>query len=64
MAGKRVAGIVILILGVIGLIISLLADVIAVGPLGKDPGFGMQQTSGTILGVVFIAVALFLVLKK
>jgi hypothetical protein len=64
MDGKKIAGIVIFVLGVIGLIVSLLADVIDVGPLGNDSGFGMQQTTGTIIGVVFIAVGSFLTFKK
>jgi hypothetical protein len=64
MKGRQIAGIVILILGVIGLLLSVLADLIAVGPLGKDSGFGMQQLSGTILGVVFIGVGSFLTFKK
>ena len=64
MAGRKIAGIVILILGVIGLLVSLLANVIAVGPLGRDPGFGMQQISGTVLGVVFIIVGAILTFKK
>ena len=64
MKGRKVAGIIILILGIIGLLLSLLANEIAVGPLGKDPGFGMQQIAGTILGVVFIGCGAFMALKK
>lgn len=64
MTGKKIAGIIIFILGIVGLIISLFANLIAVGPLGRDPGFGMQQTTGTILGVIFIAVGAFLTFKK
>jgi hypothetical protein len=64
MPGKRIAGIVILILGIIGLILSVFANLIAVGPLGKDPGFGYQQLSGTILGAIFIVVGSFLTFKK
>jgi hypothetical protein len=64
MAGRRIAGIIILVLGVIGLIISLFANMIAIGPLGRDPGFGMQQITGTILGVIFIAVGSLLTFKK
>jgi hypothetical protein len=48
MTGKQMAGIIVIIGG--GLLgASLLADVIGVG---DDPGFGMQQTMGTIAGVV------------
>jgi hypothetical protein len=64
MAGRRIAGIIILILGVIGLIISVFANMIAIGPLGRDPGFGMQQIAGTVIGVIFIAVGALLSFKK
>jgi hypothetical protein len=64
MSGKKVAGIIILVLGVIGLIIFLLADVITVGPLGQNPGFGMQQIIGTVVGVIFTVVGAFLTFKK
>jgi hypothetical protein len=48
MTGKQMAGIIVIIgVGLLGA--SLLADVIGVG---DDPGFGMQQTMGTIAGVV------------
>ena len=46
-------------LGLVGA--SLLADVIG---LGDDPGFGSQQTMGTIAGAVIAAVALFLMLRR
>ena len=64
MPGKKIAGIIILILGVIGLIVFLLADVITVGSLGRNPGFGIQQIIGTIIGVIFTAVGAFLTFKK
>jgi hypothetical protein len=62
--GRKIAGIVIFILGILGLIISVLASVIEVGPLGQAPGFGAVQIIGTILGVIFIAVGGFLTFKK
>ena len=64
MPGKKIAGIIILILGVIGLIVFLLADVITIGPLGQNPGFGTQQIIGTIIGAVFTVVGAFLTFKK
>ncbi len=64
MTGKKIVGIIIFILGIIGLILSVFANVIAIGPLGKSPGFGFQQTSGTILGVIFITVGAFLTFKQ
>jgi len=48
MTGKQMAGIIIII-GAGLLAASLLADVIGIG---DDPGFGMQQTMGTIAGAV------------
>jgi hypothetical protein len=62
--GRKIAGIIILILGTIGLIISVFANVIDVGPIGQNPGFGPRQTTGTILGVIFIAAGGFLTFKK
>ena len=64
MTGRKIAGIVIFILGIIGLIISLLANVIDVGRIGYNPDFGPLQITGTILGVIFIAVGGFLTFKK
>ena len=64
MTGRKIVGIIILILGVIGLILSLLASVIEVGPIGQNPGFGPLQILATILGVIFIAVGGFLTFKK
>ena len=39
---------------------SLLAGVIGIG---DDPGFDLQQTTGTIVGVIITAVGLYLTLK-
>jgi len=54
--GKTTA-MIILIIGIVFLATSLLADVIG---LGKDPGFGLQQTTGSIAGAVIAGVGLFL----
>ena len=64
MTGRKVAGFIIFYLGILGVIVSLLASVITVGPLGQNPGFGPVQIAGTILGVIFIAVGSFLTFKK
>ena len=64
MTGRKIAGIVIIILGIIGLIISVFANVIDVGPIGNNLDFGPLQITGTILGVIFIAVGGFLTFKK
>ena len=52
--------ILVLVIGIGLLVVSLLADVIGVG---DDPGFGNQQTMGTIVGVLITAVGLYLTLK-
>ncbi len=64
MTGKKIVGIIIFILGIIGLILSLFADVIVLGPLGKDPGIGFQQMSVIILGVLFITGGAILTFEK
>lgn len=50
-----------LVIGIGLLILSLLADVIGIG---DDPGFGPQQTPGTIAGVIVAAVGLRLTLSQ
>jgi hypothetical protein len=64
MPGRKIVGSIIFILGFLGLLVSLLASVITIGPMGASPGFGLTQIVGTILGVIFIAVGSFLTLKK
>jgi len=59
MTGRQMAGIIV-ILGVGLLAASLLADVIGIG---DDPGFGMQQTMGTIAGVVIVVLGLVVMRK-
>ncbi len=56
----KTASVMVLIIGIGLLAASLLADVIGIG---DDPGFGRQQTMGTIAGVVITAVGSFLTLK-
>ena len=45
---------VLLIIGVIVLLLSLLADII---DIGREPGFGMLQIAGTIIGLIIIVFA-------
>ena len=61
MKGQNTASLILLVVGIGLLGASLLADVIG---LGDDPGFGLQQTMGTITGAGIGAVALFLVLRR
>ena len=58
---NKTASIILLVVGGGLLVASLLADVIGIG---DDPGFGRQQTMGTIAGAIVTAVGLFLTLKK
>ena len=60
MFGNKTAQILVLVIGIGLLAASLLADVIGIG---DDPGFGNQQTIGTIVGVAIMAVGLFLTLR-
>ena len=61
MGGKKTAGIVLLVVGIILLLLSLLADPIGVG---GSPGFGRDQMLGTIAGAVVTVVGLVLTLRK
>ena len=61
MINKKTAGIASLIVGIVILGLSLLADLSGIGTV---PGFGPVQIAGTIVGVIVIAVALFLTIKK
>ena len=64
MKGGKIAGIVLLIVGVIGLVISVIADFISIGFIGASPGFGPTQIVGTAIGVILIGVGAFLLAKK
>ncbi len=54
------ASIALLVVGVALLAASLGADIIG---LGDDPGFGRQQTMGTVAGAIITAVGLYLTIK-
>jgi hypothetical protein len=58
---NKTASIILLVVGVGLLVASLLADFIGIG---DNPGFGRQQTMGTIAGAIVTAVGLYLTLKK
>ena len=61
MQTKKTASIALLVVGIGLLVASLLADVIGIG---DNPGFGPQQTMGTVAGVLITAAGLFFTLKK
>ena len=60
MTGRQMAGIIVII-GVGLLAASLLADVTGIG---DDPGFGMQQTMGTIAGAAIGILGLVMMKKS
>jgi len=60
MGAKRIIGIVLVVLGVLGLIVFLLADILGYG----RPGFGIRQIIGTIAGGVAAIVGLILLLIR
>ena len=64
MKGGKIAGIVLLIVGVLGLIISVIADFIGVGFVGASPGFGTTPIIGIVISVILIGVGSFLIAKK
>jgi hypothetical protein len=61
MGGKKTAGIVLLVVGIVVLILSLVADVLGIG---SWPGFGPYQIVGTIVGAIVTVTGLVLTLKK
>jgi hypothetical protein len=60
MGAKKIIGIVLVVLGALGLIVFLLADVLGYG----RPGFGIRQIIGTIAGGVAAIVGLILLLLR
>jgi hypothetical protein len=60
MGGKK-AGIVLLVVGIVVLLLSLLADPIGIGGW---PGFGYYQIGGAIVGAIVAVVGLVLTRKK
>ncbi len=61
MKGKKITGIILLVLGIVMLILSLSPNLIGIG---AAPGFGYKQISGVILGAIVGVVGLFFTLKK
>ena len=61
MLDKLNAATVVVIIGVGLLLTSLLADVLGIG---DDPGFGSQQTMGSLAGLVILAAGVYLTRKS
>ena len=60
MNAKRIIGIVVVVLGALGLLVFLLADVLGYG----RPGFGIRQIIGSSAGGVAVIVGLVLLLLR
>ena len=60
MGVKKILGIILLVGGILGLAVFLLADVIGYG----GPGFGIRQIIGTAVGAVAAIVGLVLLLIR
>ena len=58
---QQQANVILLVVGIGLLGASLLADGIGIG---DDPGFGLQQTMGSIAGVVITVVGVFLLRRS
>jgi hypothetical protein len=61
MKNKKLTGILMIVIGVILLALSLLADVIG---LGGASGFGWKQILGSVVGAAAVVAGLILALKK
>ena len=61
MEGKKTAGIVLLVVGIVVLLLSLIADLIGIGGW---PCFGTYQVVGAIVEAIVAVVGLVLTLQK
>ena len=57
---KKALNVTILVIGIAVLLVSLFADPIGVGDY---PGFGREQTAGSIAGALITAIGLYLTIK-
>jgi hypothetical protein len=62
MANTKTIGAAVLLVGIIVLVISVLADPLGLG--GGNTTFGSRQIAGTVAGVIVTAVGLYLTFKK
>lgn len=60
MGGRNTAGIVSLVVGIVILLLSLIADLVGIG----GGGFGPRQIAGTVVGAGVTVVGLVLTIKK
>jgi hypothetical protein len=57
----KILRIIVLVIGLIILILSVLADALG---LGMSCGFGTRQILGTVMGIIVTAVGIFLLRKN
>ncbi len=60
MKGKKIAGIILVVVGIIITIVSLLADLTGIG----HGTFGTKQIIGAVVGVIIAGAGVFLMAKK
>ena len=56
----RTIKIVLIVIGAVILLISLLADLLKIGPIGMVAGFGWRQIVGIIVGLILLALGILL----
>ncbi len=57
---KKTFGTAVLVVGIVILVVSLFADSFGIG---DSPGFGFEQTIGSIVGAIVTVVGLFLTVQ-
>ena len=62
MANRKTMGLVLLVIGIVVLIVSLLADTIGIG--GSASVFGFKQILGTVVGAVLAVAGLVVMIRK
>ena len=58
---KMNIGIVLIVVGMIGLVVSLVADLVGIG---SYPGYNWAQIAGTVVGGIMVLIGGWLALKK
>ena len=64
---KNTLGMTLLIIGIVIVILSMVADNIEIGKIigsGHDPGFGQAQITGVVVGIILGGIGWYLKEKK
>lgn len=65
MVNKKTIGIALILIGILLLAVSLLADIVGIGDVDPDHfTFGFKQILGSVVGAVIALVGLFITFKK